>query len=1133
MIRVLSGNSIRSIFTPLVVVSLVSGVFAQIDEPAPVVPASLKTIPTRLPDGSGIARLADGTSVNTKALNWAVSDFQAAVRLGKLLFHDMQLGSDGVMACASCHFHAGGDFRVKNQLSPGFDGLFGQPDGSTGGPNSILEAADFPFRKLEVPDDNESPVLSDLNDIASSSGAHAQNFISITPGSDVDAGTPAGDTTFQVAGKQVRQLPGRNSPTNIGGVFLHRMFWDGRASHFFNGKNPLGELDPNARVLVKQNDGTVVEEFVLFNNAALASQADGPPGSAVEMSHAGRSFDDIGRKLLAAQPLRGAKALSLQGVDGTFGQVIDPTDSVLGTMSAHPQAGILPATTTYADLIQQAFDSKLWSGAGDFGGFTHMEKNFSLFFGLSLLAYQSTLRADDTRFDRYMEGGEELGTNSNLLTAQEKEGLDIFMNRGACIACHAGPEFAGAALSDLLPVGAPAVLLERMPSESSFAAGDITMVKNPPVAPFDEDGVAEPADPLEITIPFDPRGKYVEIRKPTGVGGAVAWAFSNFSLAAGQFSPALDQKLPMTAGSSVPNPGAIHFDSQMRIRVRPDGTIRFRVSMGWMYPGLPAGDYKVYVGGAFVGTIPMPAVQPFAIYDNGFYNIGVRQTEEDLGIAGGVDAARPFSLSKRAQLGWNVDGGALQPPVGANERLAVRGAFKTPTIRNIELTGPYMHNGGFATLEQVVDFYVGGAHFFTQNLADLDAEVAGVGGMNPARKAALVAFMKALTDERVRHRSAPFDAPRIFVPHGHVGDAASVADGNADGLADDEFLEVPQTGAAGGAALLTFEELLGTSIAALPETGLAVSEQGQTSATAQIALSRKPTHPVRINLSVNLPGEATVTPSFVEFTPGNWSTPQNLTITAIEDWVVDGDKSIQVITSSPITLDLGYQDLAVANLTVQALDSGCHHVSHVLEAESAQIAAPLVVVADASAQGGHYIHSPEGSGDILSPTGQSGTAVFTVNLASAGTWSIWGLERSPAASSNSPAASPAATCPASMRPPAAPCFARSRRPTAPACSRAATIAPMAVCSRASPRWRSAAGSGRPSTSTPCPPRSPPERRGRLRSHSPRRRVGFSAPCPCTPPKILPPRCGACRGPGSAQSTPSLRSRSWPQARKRP
>ena len=43
-------------------------------------------------------------------------------RLGKALFWDMQVGSDGVQACATCHFHAGADSRTRNQLSPGLLG---------------------------------------------------------------------------------------------------------------------------------------------------------------------------------------------------------------------------------------------------------------------------------------------------------------------------------------------------------------------------------------------------------------------------------------------------------------------------------------------------------------------------------------------------------------------------------------------------------------------------------------------------------------------------------------------------------------------------------------------------------------------------------------------------------------------------------------------------------------------------------------------------------------------------------------------------------------------------------------------------------------------------------------------------
>src|SRR5438067_2065044 len=46
-----------------------------------------------------------------------VRDQAALVLLGKALFWDMQAGSDGRTACATCHFHAGADHRTQNQLS--------------------------------------------------------------------------------------------------------------------------------------------------------------------------------------------------------------------------------------------------------------------------------------------------------------------------------------------------------------------------------------------------------------------------------------------------------------------------------------------------------------------------------------------------------------------------------------------------------------------------------------------------------------------------------------------------------------------------------------------------------------------------------------------------------------------------------------------------------------------------------------------------------------------------------------------------------------------------------------------------------------------------------------------------------
>lgn len=75
----------------------------------------------------------------------------------------------------------------------------------------------------------------------------------------------------------------------------------------------------------------------------------------------------------------------------------------------------------------------------------------------------------------------------------------------------------------------------------------------------------------------------------------------------------------------------------------------------------------------------------------------------------------------------------------------VFGAFKVPTLRNIALTAPYMHNGSLATLEEVVEFYAeggGNAHGFE----NVDIFVNGF-DLTEQEKADLVAFMIGLTDE--------------------------------------------------------------------------------------------------------------------------------------------------------------------------------------------------------------------------------------------------------------------------------------------------------------------------------------------------------------------------------------------------
>lgn len=79
---------------------------------------------------------------------------------------------------------------------------------------------------------------------------------------------------------------------------------------------------------------------------------------------------------------------------------------------------------------------------------------------------------------------------------------------------------------------------------------------------------------------------------------------------------------------------------------------------------------------------------------------------------------------------------------------AGNGRFKAPSLRNIEFTAPYMHDGRFNTLDEVVEFYNSGV----QDHPNLDNRLRGRNGtprrlnMTDAEKAALVAFLKTLTD---------------------------------------------------------------------------------------------------------------------------------------------------------------------------------------------------------------------------------------------------------------------------------------------------------------------------------------------------------------------------------------------------
>jgi cytochrome c peroxidase len=82
------------------------------------------------------------------------------------------------------------------------------------------------------------------------------------------------------------------------------------------------------------------------------------------------------------------------------------------------------------------------------------------------------------------------------------------------------------------------------------------------------------------------------------------------------------------------------------------------------------------------------------------------------------------------------------------------GAFKTPTLRDVARTGPYMHDGSLATLDDVVEFYNKGG---TPN-KNLDSKIKPL-NLTDAEKKDLVAFLHALNGEGWQHIKAPEKFP--------------------------------------------------------------------------------------------------------------------------------------------------------------------------------------------------------------------------------------------------------------------------------------------------------------------------------------------------------------------------------------
>lgn len=253
----------------------------------------------------------------------------AKANLGKVLFWDEQLSSSRTVACGTCHIPTKG----------GSD-----PRSFVGSPVSTHPGLDALFG---TPDD----VTGSIGVVRHTAPGP---FVNVAP--------------FELA----RQVTNRKAPSMIFAAYSPRLFWDGRANPSFQ--------DP------------ITGSTTLLANAALESQAVGPPVSDVEMGHIDRDWADVLARLLVARPL----ALSPQ---------------------LPPALEAWIADRSYPELFQEAFGSPALNPSR---------------VAMAIATYERTLIANQSPFDAFLAGV------PGALTPQQNAGRNVFLGPGNCVPCHGG-----------------------------------------------------------------------------------------------------------------------------------------------------------------------------------------------------------------------------------------------------------------------------------------------------------------------------------------------------------------------------------------------------------------------------------------------------------------------------------------------------------------------------------------------------------------------------------------------------------------------------------------------------------------------------------------------------------------------
>ena len=108
----------------------------------------------------------------------------------------------------------------------------------------------------------------------------------------------------------------------------------------------------------------------------------------------------------------------------------------------------------------------------------------------------------------------------------------------------------------------------------------------------------------------------------------------------------------------------------------------------------------------------------------------------------------------------------------------------------------------------------------------------------------------------------------------------------------------------------------------LSTTSVSVNESGTTSQNVTVVLNTKPSGNVVLDLTHNDPSEASISPSSLTFTTGNWNTAQSLTVTALNELIDDGNvtSTVTVAVNTSDTADAKYDILGSQSVTVITVD---------------------------------------------------------------------------------------------------------------------------------------------------------------------------------------------------------------------